>query len=142
MVYLDTSVVVAYYCPEKFSDIIEIYLRTLDNPVISNLTDLEFSSAISRKIRNKELSISDGEKILTQFRLHREEKYYHALLINSNHYQVAKKWIEQFKTPLRNPDALHLAAASSCCRILATTDKLLAKAALQFGIKTKYIGAA
>lgn len=142
MVYLDTSVIIAYYCPEKFSDIVESYIRTIENPAISNLTELEFCSAISHKIRTKEMSLSDGEQVLAQFRIHIQKNYYYAILINSEHYQLAKKWITQFSTPLRSLDALHLAVASLSCGFIVTADKKLAKAASHFGVKQKFISAA
>ncbi len=139
LAYLDTSVIAANYCPEKMSDIIESYLMMLKNPVISNLAELEFVSAISRKIRTKEMSLYDGEKVLAQFQAHINKNYYRALLINSEHYQAAKKWINQFSTPLRSLNALHLAAASLSCGFIVTADEKLTKASKYFGIKTKLI---
>jgi predicted nucleic acid-binding protein len=76
MVFIDTSVIIAYYCPETLSDKIEDYLKNLSTPVISNLTELEFGSAISKKIRTKEISLSDAEKLQAFFQMHLNDDYY------------------------------------------------------------------
>ena len=67
MFYIDTSVIVAYYCPEPMSEAVEELIIEIKQPAISHLTEIEFASAISRKIREKNLSQTDGNKILTQF---------------------------------------------------------------------------
>ena len=51
MFYVDTSVIVAYYCTEPLSEKAEDFVTTHARPAISNLTELELFSAISRKIR-------------------------------------------------------------------------------------------
>jgi predicted nucleic acid-binding protein len=53
MYYIDTSVLVAYYCPEPFADKAEEFLAKIDKPNISALTEVELFSALSRKLRNK-----------------------------------------------------------------------------------------
>jgi len=70
MVYLDTSVLVAYYCQEKNSKIIDEIITRTHQPAISQLTDVELVSAISRKIREKNLSQNDGKRIIEQFQKH------------------------------------------------------------------------
>lgn len=55
MLYLDTSVVVAYYCPEALSEVAEKMIVAASEPTISALTEVEFFSAVSRKIREGEL---------------------------------------------------------------------------------------
>ena len=67
MYYIDTSVLVAYYCPEPMSEIVERFLQRLEYPVISTLTEVEFASAIAGKVRGKELSREDGNRIINQF---------------------------------------------------------------------------
>jgi predicted nucleic acid-binding protein len=39
MYYIDTSVIVAYYCPEALSDKAEDFLSKIDRPNISSLTE-------------------------------------------------------------------------------------------------------
>ncbi len=137
-VYLDTSVLVPYYFPEKYSDVIENYLLTVNLPVISNLTELEFASALAKKIRNKELTQTDANKILSQFQSHVINGYFIKIDIKKEHFDLARDWIQQFKVPLRSLDAFHLAAAVIDCQLLVTSDLNLKKSAEFFGIKVKY----
>jgi len=64
MVYLDTSVIVAYYCPETFSRQVQDLLREQIKPALSLLTEVEFASAVAKKVRSNELSSVDGNRIL------------------------------------------------------------------------------
>lgn len=43
MGYLDTSVIVAYYCPEAFSRQVQDLLREQIKPALSLLTEVEFA---------------------------------------------------------------------------------------------------
>ncbi len=45
MVYLDTSVLVAYYCPEALSRQVQNLMREEVKPALSSLTEVEFFSA-------------------------------------------------------------------------------------------------
>ncbi len=64
MVYIDTSVLVAYYCPEAMSNQVENILVNTDRPAISQLTEVELASALARKIRERTLAREDGNEIL------------------------------------------------------------------------------
>ncbi len=48
MVYLDTSILAAYYYPEPLSQQAERRMRSSSEPAISELTELELSSAVAR----------------------------------------------------------------------------------------------
>jgi hypothetical protein len=63
MLYLDTSILVAYYSPEQGSERVEKVITKINQPAISYLTAVEMASAVSRKIREKNLSLVDGSKI-------------------------------------------------------------------------------
>jgi len=139
MLYLDTSVLTAYYCPEPISATVEKIIIRSQQPAISYLTALELVSALSRKIRDKELPSADGNKIITQFHAHIEQRLFQWVAIEIQHYQTAKGWIAQFTTSLRTLDALHLAVTSSHNLTLVTADVQLAAAARHFGVSTKLI---
>jgi uncharacterized protein len=64
MLYLDTSVIVAYYCPEPLSEKAEALITAHAQPALSTLTEVEVFSAISRKIREGSISRSDGVGVL------------------------------------------------------------------------------
>lgn len=134
MVYIDTSILVAYYCPEKISDKVEITLIETSSPAISQLTEVEFTSALARKIRERALSKENGEEILSLFRTHIDEKSYVYLPIQPKHFSTAMNWISEFNTPLRTLDALHLSIAAQNQAPLLTADIKFAESAKILGI--------
>lgn len=139
MIYLDTSILVSYYCPETTSNSVEKIILKTNQPAISLLTEVEFVSAISKKIREKSLSRADGEKILGEFQLHSKQQLFQWIPVYPEHYEIAKSWIGQFTCSLRTLDALHLAVVSLNNFILLTSDIQLAKSADFLGIKKKLI---
>jgi uncharacterized protein len=130
MIYLDTSVVVAYYCPEAISSEVQSLLRSLKKkPALNFLTEVEFTSSISRKVRMNELGPIDANRILTKFTSHAEAGLYRIIPLEKAHYQLAKGWISLLSSPLRTLDALHLAIASSEELQMVTSDESFYKAA-------------
>ena len=129
MFYMDTSVLVAYYCPEPLSEKSEKFLTTHTHPAISSLTELEFFSAVSRKIREGEMEHSDGIKVTAKFLSHLDDFFYTILPVEVHHYRLARDWIGQFSTSLRSLDAVHLAIASLERLTLVTADKGLFQSA-------------
>ena len=126
MVYVDTSVIVAYYCPEVLSEKAEAFITTQARPAISSLTELELFSAISRKIREGDMNRKDGSRIIAKFLSHLDELFYTKIPIEPHHSRLARDWIGQFITSLRSLDAIHLAIASSEGATLVTADEVLA----------------
>ena len=139
MIYIDTSVLVAYYCPEKISDQVEKILVEASNPSISQLTEVELTSALARKIRENALSQKDAKAILTIFRTHIDDKSYEYLPIKPKHFSTAMKWIAEFNTPLRTLDALHLAIAAQNKAPLLTADIKFAESAKTLGVEVTLI---
>lgn len=139
MIYVDTSVLAAYYCTEPMSDVVEATLIEARVPIISQLTEVELASAISRKIREESLSREDGNRILNQFQAHIAHHLFRLLPVEYDHYQQAKAWIAQFNTSLRTLDALHLALAATENATLLTGDGKLAQAATFFGVKVRLL---
>ena len=134
MYYLDTSVLAPYYCPEPLSDKVEKIVISADRPCISSLSEVELASAISRKIREKNLSLEDGNKIFNQFQTHLKESLFRLISVEDRHYQTAKNWILQFAVPLKTLDALILAVAAEGELTLLTADRQLDISAKYFGI--------
>lgn len=134
MLYLDTSVLASYYCPEPDSETVEKVMMQSKGYVISHLTEVELVSAISRKVRENTLSSTDGNRIVAQFESHIKERFFQILPVEFEHYKMAKSWIAQFNTSLRTLDALHLALAASHRLILFTSDQQLKESARNVGI--------
>lgn len=129
MTYIDTSILVAFYCPEKISDQVEEILINTNSPAISQLTEVELTSAIARKTREKSLSKKDAIDVLSMFRAHIDENSFQFLPIQPKHYATAMNWIAEFNTPLRTLDALHLAIAAENQTPLLTADIKFAESA-------------
>lgn len=139
MLYIDTSVLVAYYCPEDLSLRIQKLLREHAEPALSHLTEVEFASAVARKVRSNELSSRDGNRILAKFAAHVNTNLFRMISVENHHWRLARGWIELFTTPLRTLDALHLAIASDNALQLVTSDKTFFRAAEMLDIDVRLI---
>jgi hypothetical protein len=129
MAYVDTSVLVAYYCPEPLSENVETFLMTHGQPIISALTEMELFSAVSRKVRTKEMKRKDAGRVVARFLADMDNGCYTYLQVEAYHYRLARDWIGMFSLPLRTLDALHLAISSSEGFDIVTTDPGLFKSA-------------
>ena len=134
MAYVDTSVLIAYYCPEPLSATAQRVIRDDDGPAVSRLTEVEFCSALAIKVRRHELDTQTAQRLISQFRLHLEERRYQVVPVQAEQYVLACDWIGRFSTPLRTVDALHLAAAFSGGLQIVTADKDLARSAEHLGM--------
>ncbi|HCE43750.1 MAG TPA: VapC toxin family PIN domain ribonuclease [Lentisphaeria bacterium] len=134
MFYADTSIVVAYYCAEEKSSEVEKLIVGSEDIAISMLAEVEFYSALSRKVRERTVTAKDARRISSQFELHLNGDYFTILQLESSHYAIARNWISNFDNSLRPLDALHLAIAFSNNIPIATSDKTLAKSADMLGV--------
>ena len=139
MAYIDTSLLAAFYCPEPLSRTVQQRLSKLDKVVISPLVELELYSAVAAKIRARELATASAGRILDMFRKHLADGLYDIVLIETAEYAMARDWIGRRSTPLRAPDALHLAAAFNYNLTLLTADKTMASAAKHLGVPCELI---
>ena len=135
-VYIDTSVLVAYYCPEPLSKKVEAFVTSYAQPAISALTEIEMFSAISRKVREKLMDHTDAGRVTAKFISHLDNRYFTYLPVESHHFRLARDWIGMFKVSLRTLDSLHLAIASSERLSVVTTDKNLSKSAKALGLSS------
>ncbi len=139
MAYVDTSVLVAYYCPEALSEEAQKAIGAADAPTVNPLIEVEFCSALALKVRTRELEVKAAERLLSRFRLHLEERRYHIVAVEAKEYALAADWIGRFSTPLRTVDALHLASAFSNELRLLTADRGLARCARHLGVECRLI---
>lgn len=139
MLYVDTSVLVAYYSPEPLSPKAQEALRSGQSLTITPLVELELCSALAAKVRTKELGKEDARKIIALFRQHLDDGGFAVVPIGARQYHVARDWISGFSSSLRAPDALHLASASTHDLTMLTADKDLARAARHFKVKHKLV---
>ncbi len=126
-VYLDTSVVVAYYVPEQTSEHVQALFGDIGRPIISELVDLEVLAAVSLRLRIGDLDGAQAQEILNVFDEHLEAGLYSLMYLQPDHYRWARKAIARFDLPLKSPDAMHLAAAAIGGFTLVTADRQLAR---------------
>jgi predicted nucleic acid-binding protein len=129
MFYIDTSVIVAYYCPEPMSEKAEAFLIGHLRPTISTLTEVEMFSALSLKVREGGLSRKDAGDIIAKFLSHVNGHFYANLPVEPHHFRVARDWIGLLNTNLKTLDALHLAIAYVENLTIVTADQRLAESA-------------
>jgi predicted nucleic acid-binding protein len=139
MIYVDTSILVAAYCPEPLSKAAQREIRKTRAPTISPFSEVEFCSAVALKTRTGEMDAESARKVLVTFRLHLTEGVFRMVPVEAREHAIACEWICSFAAPLRTVDALHLAAAFANDLTLITADKVLAHSAKQFGVKHKLI---
>ncbi|MGK7893569.1 MAG: type II toxin-antitoxin system VapC family toxin [Xenococcus sp. (in: cyanobacteria)] len=129
MIYLDTSVIAPFYWSEALSDKVEELLRSETARGLSQLVEVELFSALSRRVRMRQISQAEASAITHRFQTHLNRDFYLRIPIESVHYQLARDWISRFNTSLRTLDALHLACASHNNICLVTADEALAASA-------------
>lgn len=139
MHYIDTSVLVAFYIPEAASRKVQRFFSSLSEAAISTLTEVEFYSAVARRVRMNELSKDAALKVISQFRVNIDAGLYQITPVEQRNYIFARDWLLTFSTALKTLDALHLAVALSNDFVLVTADKALAAAAKAFSVKHKLI---
>ena len=138
--YLDTSVLVALYVPEALSKAAEKAAHAAQ-PAVSALTEVEFASVIARRIRERTLSLSDGQLVLRTLDAHLAARHYERLPVVAGTYAEAARLLRSRAAPISTLDALHLAIAISSHALLCTADKQLARAAAQFGAEVQLVKA-
>lgn len=136
--YFDTSVIASAYCDEPDSAKAQKALQDF-YPVISSLTRIEFSSAVSKKYRMQTYTKQEACRVISQFHLHINQSYFKMTPVKEVHYEQADEWMSSLQTGLRTIDALHLAIAHANQLTLITADVVLGKAARTFGVSVKVI---
>ena len=89
MSYIDTSVLVAYYCPEPLSNAAERAIRQADRPTISALVEVEFCSALAIKMRTGDMDMESAQRILSCFRMHIADRLFTIVPVAAREYAAA-----------------------------------------------------
>lgn len=139
MIYVDTSVLVAYYCPEPISSKAEEAITEADSPTVSPLCEVEFASAVAKKVREKLILKISANRILNEFQSHLHQLLFKRAPIEVDHFGLAFNWLARLEIPLGTLDALHLAAASKNNLKIVTADRQLSRAADKLGIQYRLL---
>lgn len=134
--YIDTSALLPYYREEGMSQQVENLLTSLRPPIlISNLTKVEFTSAIARWVRMGELSEIQANLLENTFNKDLNSGLFKCHQLTASHFNQAEKWVSSRKTSLRTLDALHLACSWDYANKLITCDTIMHRSATIFGLE-------
>lgn len=136
--YIDTSALIKLYVAEPQSEEVEKFIDTLNRPLISSLSILEWHCAMNRRFRNGAFDEAYHQIARAEFARHLASGAYRVHALHEALYAQATYLLDSVSPlALRTLDALHLAAAKSAqASTIATADKIMAQAAHQLGLKT------
>ncbi len=107
--------------------------------VISQLTQVEFASALARWVRMGELAEPQVNRVESAFHEDVTEGRYQLKAVAPGAFERAHHWLLMRKTTLRTLDALHLACAEHSEAELVTLDYALFQAAEYLGIQARLL---
>ena len=140
MIYLDTSVAVSLLVHEpKTSDVKTWFGRLTSVTVSSDWLISEFASAISIKLRARELSETDARAVRKEFKLLTESGL-RIVPVSRAAFRKAAELVMPHKCGLRAGDALHLAVALEIgAQSIATLDSVMAANTERLKIRVEMI---
>ena len=140
MFYFDTSALLPYYREEPASRTINALLGSVKPPVlISDLTRIEFFSALARWVRMEEIDKPQAGLVEKAFLEDIREGLFIRSPIKTAHYRQAERWLCLRNSSLRTLDSLHLACCHDLGAEMVSCDHLLHKAAEIFGIQSRLV---
>ena len=134
-IYLDTSALVALFTADPLTGRADAFLRQRAPVlIISDFTAAEFASAVSRRVRMKELSREQARTLFSSFDtwISRETEL---ALTETADIACAAVFLRRLDLALRTPDALHIAIAQRVGADLLTFDQQMAKSAAKLGVR-------
>ena len=136
MVYVDTSVIVALLTVEpKTQDVTAWYAGLRDTPCCADWLLAEFSSAISIKLRTRQLSETHAKRVRKEFDLLATGGL-RLVPVSRTAFSQAAEMVKRRRHGLRAGDSLHLAVALELgASHMATLDGTLAENAKRKGLE-------
>ena len=140
MKYLDTSVLVAAFTNERRTGKIQHWL--VSQPVaelgVSDWVIVEFSSALSLKLRSRQLEPGHRSEALALFTRLCQDSF-SVLPVSVLDFRTAARFVDQYATGLRSGDALHLGIIANHGAHLVTLDKMMVTAATKLGLSAELL---
>jgi uncharacterized protein len=138
--YLDTSVLVAYYTPEVFSAQAETIIVGATDRVVSPLCLSEANAALRAKVFQGCLSQADATAARDRFRAHYAGGFYRTVQLDEQAFDLAAAIVWHIPVKIRTLDALHVVAAQSAGLRLATADARMRDAAQAAQVMVQWAG--
>jgi uncharacterized protein len=104
-----------------------------DDLIVTDFVCMEFASAVGRKRRTGQISVDEATlafATLDDF----VARFARRIEVQASDLRCAERFLRAMTTPLKAPDALHLAVAQRIYATLATFDVQLARAAQASGV--------
>jgi predicted nucleic acid-binding protein len=135
MIYFDASVLVALHVYEPHTERLGGWIRTQDRAgfAVSEWGVTEVASALSFKLRTKQISEHDREAAAANFALF-TASVVTRIQVETGDFRLAAEMLGSASTALRAGDALHLAIVRRLNCSVATLDRSMADAAAHFGV--------
>ncbi len=130
----DASVLVSLIVPEPTSVAVLEMIRVSEHPVVSDFAFGEVCSAMSIRVRSRQIDASEAERILELLE-DWTERIARRVTIEPRDIAQATRFVRRFELGLRMPDALHLALAQRLDAPIATQDRRQAVAAAKLGLR-------
>ena len=129
--YFDTSVVAALLISEPLSSRAERFLATCEGLLlVSNLTVVEFSSLVARRLRMREFTLDQARAALADFDAWTVAR---CIEVSPVDLIAATALLRRLDTSLRALDAIHVAVAQRLDATLVTFDRQMADRARALG---------
>ena len=125
--YLDASVLVTLFVIDPSSARAEAFLSAHPEiVVVSDFGVAEFSSAVGRRVRTRDLTREDGQLAFSNLDTWEE--------ITTADIDAANRILRRLDINLRTPDAIHIAISRRLDATLVTFDRSMAAGARALGI--------
>jgi predicted nucleic acid-binding protein len=141
MIYLDTSFLTPLFREEATSAKVANFLsrQAAGTLAVSKWASVEFASLTSRDVRMGALTAGQGRRLIAEFDSMIAASLV-ALIPSANDFDLAQKYVANFATQLRGPDALHLAVAhNNGVEFVATLDNGMLFAAKKLKISARRV---
>jgi uncharacterized protein len=130
----DASVLVPLIVPEAKSTQIASEISALGSAIVSDFAFGEVCSAISIKVRRREIELAEANIILSEFEIW-VERFANRAVTEARDVATATRLVRRFELGLRMPDALYLALALRLAVPIVTLDDRQSVAARALGIR-------